>query len=60
MVHVLLSCHDSSCTAVFEACGELDGLEALKCDCGRALQIVRYLSEPEHRPDRVSLIRLAA
>jgi hypothetical protein len=55
-----LSCHDSRCTAVFEAYGALDDLETLECDCGCALQIVRYLSEPDRRPDRMSLIRLAA
>ena len=60
MVHVLLSCHDSRCTAVYEAYGPLDEVETLECDCGCALQIVRYLSEPEHRPHRVSLVRLAA
>jgi hypothetical protein len=60
VVHVLLSCHDSRCTAVFEAHGALDDLETLECDCGCALQIVRYLSEPDRGPDRMSLIRLAA
>jgi hypothetical protein len=60
VVHVLLSCHDSSCTAVFEAHGHLEDLETLACDCGCALQIVRYLSDPERGPRNVSLIRLAA
>jgi hypothetical protein len=60
VVHVLLSCHDSGCTAVFEAYGRLDDVETLECDCGRALQIVRYLSDPGQGSDRVSLIRLAA
>jgi hypothetical protein len=60
VVHVLLSCHESSCTAVFEAYGRLDDVESLECDCGRALQIVRYLTDPGQGSDRVSLIRLAA
>ena len=60
MVHVLLYCYDSDCSAVFEAYGHLQDVEALACDCGCALQIVRYLSEPDDGPDGVSLIRLAA
>jgi hypothetical protein len=60
VVHVLLACHDSRCTAVYEAHGPLEGLEELACECGCALQIVRYLSEPEQGSDGVSLIRLAA
>jgi len=60
MVHVLLACHESRCTAVFEAYGHLDQLETLECDCGRQLQIVRYLTEPDEGPDGVSLVRLAA
>jgi hypothetical protein len=60
VVHVLLACHDSRCTAVFEAHGHLEDIERLSCDCGLALGIVRYLSEPEHGPKNVSLVRLAA
>ena len=60
MVHVLLACHDSDCSAVFEAYGHLEDVETLACDCGCALQIVRYLSEADDGPDGVSLIRLAA
>ena len=60
MVHALLACHDSNCTAVFEAYGRLGDLESLACDCGSALQIVRYLTDPEQGPDTVSLVRLAA
>ena len=60
MVHVLLACHDSRCTSVYEAYGPLEELDALACDCGCALQIVRYLSEPAGRSRTVELIRLAA
>ena len=60
MVHVLLACHDSGCTSVYEAYGPLEELEALACDCGCALQIVRYLGEPRDDPGSVELIRLAA
>jgi hypothetical protein len=60
VVHVLLSCHDSRCTSVYEAYGPLEELETLACDCGCALQIVRYLDEPTDRRDTVQLIRLAA
>jgi hypothetical protein len=60
MVHALLACHDSRCSAVFEAYGHLEDVETLACDCGCALQIVRFLGEPDEGPDGVSLIRLAA
>jgi hypothetical protein len=60
VVHVLLACHDSRCTAVYEAHGPLDELEDLACECGCALQIVRHLNRPEVGTDGVSLIRLAA
>jgi hypothetical protein len=60
VVHVLLACHDSRCTAVYEAYGPLEGLEALACECGCALQIVRWLGEVREPPAGVELIRLAA
>ena len=60
MVHVLLTCHDSSCQAVYEAYGPLEELEALACECGCALQIVRWLGEVEESPGSVEIIRLAA
>ncbi len=60
MVHALLACHDSRCTAVYEAYGHLEDVERLTCDCGHALQIVRTLSDPDRGPDTMSLIRLAA
>jgi hypothetical protein len=60
MVHVLLTCHDSRCRAVYEASGRLEDVEVLRCECGCALQIVRWLGDPDRsRPD-VELIRLAA
>ena len=60
MLHVLLTCHDSRCHAVFEAYGPLEELESLSCDCGCALQIVRWLGEVEEEPGSVEIIRLAA
>jgi hypothetical protein len=60
VVHVLLTCHDSRCGAVYEAYGALEQLEKLSCDCGRALQIVRWLGDADRQVDDVSLIRLAA
>jgi hypothetical protein len=60
VVHVLLVCHDSRCTSVYEAYGRLEELETLACDCGCALQIVRWLGEPKGSPSAVELIRLAA
>jgi hypothetical protein len=60
VVHVLLSCHDSRCTAVYEAYGPLEELEVLACDCGCALQIVRYLEDPASDREAISLVRLAA
>lgn len=60
MLHVLLACHDSRCTAVYEAYGPLEDLEDLACDCGCALQIVRYLADPDRGPSAVEIVRLAA
>ena len=60
MVHVLLTCHDSRCRAVYEAYGALEQLEELTCDCGCALQIVRSLGDVDERVENVALIRLAA
>ena len=60
MVHVLLTCHDSDCDAVFEAYGPLAELETLACDCGCALQIVRWLDDVRGARDEVELVRLAA
>jgi hypothetical protein len=60
VVHVLLTCHDSRCRAVFEAYGRLEDVEVLRCDCGRALQIVRWLSDVQRPVSEVELTRLAA
>jgi hypothetical protein len=60
VVHALLACHDSRCTAVYEAYGPLEELETLACDCGCALGIVRSLGEPTAGPAGVELVRLAA
>jgi hypothetical protein len=56
----MLTCHDSRCHAVYEAYGPLEELEALACDCGCALQIVRWLGDVQERAGDVELIRLAA
>jgi hypothetical protein len=60
MVHVLLACHDSRCTAVYEAYGPLEELDALACDCGCALQVVRWLGDVDERQESLEIIRLAA
>jgi hypothetical protein len=62
MVHVELICSDDQCTERFEAYGELADLEALACDCGCGLVIVRWLAELPADPATadVSLLSLAA
>lgn len=57
---MLLTCHDSRCRAVYEATGHLEDVEVLRCECGRALQIVRWLGDVEQELSDVELIRLAA
>ena len=46
MFHALLICSDTDCAEVFEAYGTLEELEALACDCGCMLEVLR-LSEAE-------------
>ena len=60
MVRALLVCSDSGCESVFEAFGPLEELETLACDCGCALQIVRWLGDVDEPVDDVELVRLAA
>jgi hypothetical protein len=60
VVHVLLTCHDSRCESVYEAYGPLEELESLACECGCALQIVRWLGDVKEKPGSLELIRLAA
>ena len=42
---VLLICSDGECEAIYEAWGDPAELEALACDCGCTLQIVRFTEE---------------
>ena len=60
MVHARLICSDDECTAVFEAYGPLEEIQALACDCGCGLEIVGWPDElPEPAPG-VELLELAA
>ena len=42
MVRALLICSDDDCTALFEAHGELEEIEALACSCGCGLAMVGW------------------
>jgi hypothetical protein len=42
MVRALLICSDDGCTAVYEAHGPLEEIEALACSCGCGLAIVGW------------------
>jgi hypothetical protein len=46
----LLICSDEDCTELFEAHGTLEELEALACDCGCSLEILRLYESEEKRP----------
>ena len=47
MLLALLICSDDDCEAVYEAWGDLEELEALSCDCGCTLQVVRLTNADE-------------
>jgi hypothetical protein len=40
-------CSDRVCAVAYEACGPLEEVEALGCDCGCGLQLLAW---PEHDP----------
>jgi hypothetical protein len=60
MVHVRLTCCDDDCTEEFEAFGPLEQIEALACDCGCALEVIRWLADEPGDDPSVSLLPLAA
>jgi hypothetical protein len=41
MFKALLICSDEGCAELFEAYGSLEELEALACDCGCTLEILK-------------------
>lgn len=45
MVHALLVCSEVECTAVYEAYGPLEEVQALACDCDCGLEIIGW---PDH------------
>jgi hypothetical protein len=42
VVRALLICSDDECTAVYEAHGRLEEIEALACSCGCGLAVVGW------------------
>jgi hypothetical protein len=61
MVRALLICSDDECTALFEAYGELDDIEALACSCGCGLAVVGWPEPVDgEREENVELTFLAA
>jgi hypothetical protein len=49
MVRARLICSGEDCTAVFEALGSLEDVEALACECGCALELLVW-PEPVDDP----------
>jgi len=60
MVHVRLICCDDDCAEEFEAFGRLDEVEALACECGCSLVIVRWLGEDRDETHRFATLLPAA
>jgi hypothetical protein len=56
VVRAILICSDDECTAVFEAYGELEEVEALACGCGCGLAIVGWPEPAEGREFELALI----
>ena len=53
----LLVCSDGDCAEAFEACGSLEELEALACDCGCTLELLEIM-ELDGEPAGFELIPL--
>ncbi len=47
MLVALLICSDGECDAVYESWGDAREIEALACDCGCTLQVVRLTHSDE-------------
>jgi hypothetical protein len=55
-VRALLICSDDDCTAVYEAHGPLEEVEALACSCGCGLAIVGWPEPADETELEVTLI----
>ena len=60
MVRALLICSDDDCTALFEAYGELEDIEALACSCGCGLAVVGWPEPLAEEQAEAELTLLAA
>lgn len=60
MVHARLVCSESECTAVYEAYGTLEEVQALACDCDCALEIIGWPDEVAQSDDRELELTLVA
>ncbi len=60
MIHALLLCSDDACAAHFEAFGSVDEIEALACECGCCLEVIRWLADSGDEPGAVALLPVAA
>lgn len=60
MVHVRLICCNDACAQEFEAFGPLEEIEALACDCGCTLEVIRWLAEEPGDEPSVTLLPAAA
>jgi hypothetical protein len=56
VVRALLICSDDDCTAVYEAHGPLEEVEALACSCGCGLAIVGWPEPADETELEVTLI----
>ena len=62
MVHALLVCSEAECTAVYEAYGPLEEVQALACDCDCGLEIIGWPdqapaeSDSHDRPVELTLV----
>ncbi|HEX6459500.1 MAG TPA: hypothetical protein VF032_11335 [Thermoleophilaceae bacterium] len=59
MVRALLICSDDACTALYEAHGPIEEIEALACSCGCGLAVVGWPEPADGRRD-LELTLLAA
>ena len=59
MVRALLICSDDACTALYEAYGRLEELDALACSCGCGLAVVGW-PEPAEEEHELEITLLAA
>jgi hypothetical protein len=60
MVRALLICSDDACTALFEAYGQLEDIEALACSCGCGLAVVGWPESVAEEQAEAELTLLAA